>query len=603
MTSIRERAARPHARFDALDTDDDNRHRARDRVPVFVILFVLLGSLAAFGFLHGQWAAVSQLSSDPEFALAARGSAAGDVRSVQHIVPVFADDSVSARFPQALGVADGSASVSGAANTGRIRRKRQEEVAEDEERPRMRKAVEELISDPPEGTSDSRDQATRGPQASRAGAVDTHGKRAASIDLDKGGEKVRQPSRLHAYVSIIFNEDYVDGALALAYSLTATSPAVQRATVDLVLMMPPELSAESRARLRGSGWGVLMDIRGDLSQPRAQAKWRATFNKLYMFNLTAYEKIVFWDSDVICHEDPDKILDTPVPADGSAVGAIGARGDWYFKTGNMVIRPTTSVFQRMVAPLRDPRGRYNNLNGRDGLVVREFFNGSFVPIAPVWSQYRRPWQDLAGQRCFHFRGEFKPWFDAHRLPASVHAAEFLEFGPSYRLWWEIYARLHTTLFVQRRSARAALVAGGGAETTNPVTEMEEAAGDGAWGAGAAPDPLDPPGTRATPRTHMWLLRHTPAAYLKRIWWPAEEGWEIRPTPARAVKATPSCHTECQQNHTKCKVNRCVVIAEAGAQSETGLATACDTAPLKDTFEASGRLVRCGDAPTPWPRWV
>eukprot|EP01012_Entosiphon_sulcatum_P032828 TRINITY_DN41683_c0_g1_i1.p1 TRINITY_DN41683_c0_g1~~TRINITY_DN41683_c0_g1_i1.p1 ORF type:complete len:593 (-),score=84.39 TRINITY_DN41683_c0_g1_i1:8-1786(-) len=322
-------------------------------------------------------------------------------------------------------------------------------------------------------------------------------------------------SRQFAYISIISNEKYVDGALVLAWTLQKHSQLVLRRECDLHLLVPEGLSDDSTARLHAAGWTKVLPIK-DLSPLVPRSKMKNTFNKLYMFGLTQYKKIAFLDADVLCLGNPDRLFHYKLPNE-SYVGAIGRPGDLYFKTGMMVVQPSARVFEDVMAALRS--GDYNHAGGRDGKLLRNVFHGRFVSVNPIYSQYLRPWVRLQGTVVFHFRGEFKPWYNPNAL--QTVKPEFIEYGPGFRLWWEAYHEMHFALWGYAKHIAAG------------------------WGGAKR-------GPGVTAKTHVWLLRHTPEEYVQKI-------WELKDSEIKSKPLLPgghrTCDTLCVVAHEDCDKKR------------------------------------------------
>eukprot|EP00667_Euglena_gracilis_P012730 EG_transcript_13083 len=314
----------------------------------------------------------------------------------------------------------------------------------------------------------------------------------------------------NAYLSIISNNKYVDGAMVLAFTLRKYSELWKAGQCHMVLLVPGGLADQNKARLRSAGWDRILDIEDDLAKYAPRSHLKDTFNKLYMFNLVQYSRVAYYDVDVLPLHNPDHIFGTKLPSD-EYVGAIGTKGDVYFKTGMIVLQPSTVQFGKMLQWLKD--GKYNHASGRDGSLLRDFFHGRFTPIDPAYSQYRRPWQDLKGAMVFHYRGEFKPWYEAALVPTHKwHDPERPpDLGPGYRLWWEEYHDMHYS-FIPTEDAKG-------------------------WGGTHQ-------GPGVTPKSHLWLMRFTPGEYIVPIWSPPKD-MKVFYNKTAVGDQVYTCNTACQ----------------------------------------------------------
>src|SRR5687768_3428714 len=95
------------------------------------------------------------------------------------------------------------------------------------------------------------------------------------------------------YVTLLSTPDYLPGVLGLARSLRATG------TVrPLVVALTADIGAEAEAVLRREGLETLrlppMHAPPGLEQSPAH-HWTHTFDKLHLFGLTQYRKLVYLD--------------------------------------------------------------------------------------------------------------------------------------------------------------------------------------------------------------------------------------------------------------------------------------------------------------------
>jgi len=300
------------------------------------------------------------------------------------------------------------------------------------------------------------------------------------------------PGGRTAYVALLSNEKYVDGALVLGWSLMETSHCLRVQTCDLVLVLRPEaLCPPDVRRLHHVGYTVV-PIDRSLGVINDRSPWTDTLDKLHLFNLTAYWKIAYFDVDMLALANPDGIFDYVLP-NSSWVAAV-SQSSGYFATTAMVLMPDVAVARRIVdfysdgaRNATDPRG-FAGPMARDGLVLRYFFGPRFIPLDPAYCAYQN-WRSLAGVKVFHWSVAWKPWYhrtgnktEVDHLPMKMRGRP--EFGEAERRWWAAYEAAH-------RSLRA--IDGG------PYC-------DGAPYGGRAGN------ASVTARTHVWMIRYTKWEY-------------------------------------------------------------------------------------------
>jgi len=70
--------------------------------------------------------------------------------------------------------------------------------------------------------------------------------------------------------------------------------------------------------------------------------WKGVFNKLWLFNLTAYDKVIILDSDVLIRKSITHWFEYPTPC------ATQPEEDVTWNSGAMVISPSTKVFTKLL---------------------------------------------------------------------------------------------------------------------------------------------------------------------------------------------------------------------------------------------------------------
>eukprot|EP00759_Apiculatamorpha_spiralis_P052354 PhF_6_TR566/c0_g1_i1/m.556 len=302
----------------------------------------------------------------------------------------------------------------------------------------------------------------------------------------------------YAYTTIVSNEEYVDGALALGWSLRNTSAHIQKGRAHLVMLAPATLHSDSVRRLNDVGWDVIT-YSSDLKDLAPEAIRGTTFNKLLLFNLTQFTKVVFLDADMACYKDPDHLLDMHLH-NASWVGAVGPRprkdekpggkASYYFQSGLMVLIPNTRVFEDLMRMLRND-DKYHDINGRDGELLRDYFTVHYSSIHHKFSRHLSPEdesEELHRVVCFHYRGDFKPWFNKvtpHVKLLGKRRDDVQDMGRAYYMWWEVYEDMHLHLWANE-------------------TEL--------MGYG----PKDSWGRTPHPGTHVWMMRGSEHGYTQPL---------------------------------------------------------------------------------------
>ncbi|RNF09692.1 putative glycosyl transferase [Trypanosoma rangeli] len=358
-----------------------------------------------------------------------------------------------------------------------------------------------------------------------------------------------------AYLTFISNEKFVDGALVLGASLRNTSRFLQHGVADLVVMATvSRISEASRRRLLNEGGYTHVFEVPSLAQ-RVHATsglFRDTLDKIYMFNLTMYEKLVYMDADMIAIRSMDSLFSRPRVRGPDYVAAVGGKG--YFQTGMMIIIPTQEMFNCIYDRLirgTPPNGRrFIGSSARDGALLRDVFQTHFHPINPMYSRNLNPRyrvdMKIPGEGtvvAVHLRGIIKPWFD-RRLPNLQTKLGKKEFGFTYLHWWTLYEEK-----IHKKSAHYVKMLQ--MQSEGRASGSEAVVVDGiAFGM----DRTDADGTPVSPLTHVWMQRYSEDAYTQLLS-SEEKRRRNRTMPSMQKIPSPtfglSCDAVCAQRGLRC----------------------------------------------------
>lgn len=258
------------------------------------------------------------------------------------------------------------------------------------------------------------------------------------------------PNRMKAkysYVVVISNLEYVDGAITMGWSFRKQSPLLQSGDAELTAIVSDTLKdTDIEERLKEVKWDNVIFV-DDLKKFAPEAHWALTFNKIYMFQLTQFELVAFFDVDMLIVQNPDALFTDTVLPSAQWVGALGedqTKKFPYFQTGMMVIKPDMKVFSDLAQDfLTNPE--YRDINGRDGKLIRRYFRERYVRLDHGYSAHVRPGQDAEGVIGYHFPGGWKPWFNVEQPKEDVEQ----EMGEPYRLWWQTYEEIHREVYAHK----------------------------------------------------------------------------------------------------------------------------------------------------------
>lgn len=156
--------------------------------------------------------------------------------------------------------------------------------------------------------------------------------------------------------------------------------------------------------------------------------WKYTFEKLNIFSLTDYEKIVFLDSDMLIMENIDELFDK------KHMSAVGPAGGKYpgnenyngLNSGLLVIEPNKNDFENLIRLIPIVTGKLNNCGDQDVIIeyfIKEWRNSTelhlddkYNMIFPYIDYYINNFgytlnekKSKTNIKIIHFIGTKKPW--------------------------------------------------------------------------------------------------------------------------------------------------------------------------------------------------
>ena len=239
----------------------------------------------------------------------------------------------------------------------------------------------------------------------------------------------------NAYMTLLSHGDaYVPGIEALGRSLRSTGT-----VVPLVLMVTPDISKDTRARLSAEGWNV-HEV-APLENPHPEKailfpRFAGVFTKLRAWEQTDFDKVVLLDADTVVLQNIDELFARP---------QICAAPDFFmpdrFNSGVMVLDPSRATLDAMVAAL----GTAASYDGGDQGFLNEFFGDWWA--MPVEHRLR------AGYNLHHFVFQFLCHHDSLKanLDKEVKIIHYTLQKPwkvrstltgASQIWWNAYYGAH-----------------------------------------------------------------------------------------------------------------------------------------------------------------
>ena len=254
---------------------------------------------------------------------------------------------------------------------------------------------------------------------------------------------------MRTYATIITTDEYLLGALTLHRSLIMTKP-----SYDLLVLVTKNVSDTSRRALERTGIKTLVLA---LDFPMAEetkaintrsgaSHWNHTLNKLLIFELTLYEKIVFLDSDMMVLRNLDHLFERSHMSAVVADRLIPGHEHWVgLNSGLMVIEPESglagSILSR-ASVLEDKEecfgdqdllhAHYPDWPERSELHLDQKYNVFFPSVETYVNRYgyNVNWTspDDKTIAVLHFIGPKKPWSLSGRAQWKALLREFTRFN-------------------------------------------------------------------------------------------------------------------------------------------------------------------------------
>ena len=221
--------------------------------------------------------------------------------------------------------------------------------------------------------------------------------------------------------------NYVTGAVKLGESvLQHTTIPVDRVYMELNSKVLPDAL---RKRLKESGWKRCTVRRiAPLDEEGTFGRFKDQFTKLHAWGMTAYERILYADSDTLVLKSIDHLLQLDLSSKRIAVARDFGDGLWRptFNMGVFVIQPNSSEYSRLLRLQQDSSIEFETAMCEQGF-LNVIYRDEWEDIGfqnnanlAVYAQSRAYWDEHESEiNIVHYTMN-KPWecTDAYRVPCS-----------------------------------------------------------------------------------------------------------------------------------------------------------------------------------------
>lgn len=174
----------------------------------------------------------------------------------------------------------------------------------------------------------------------------------------------------NAYITVLSTEEYLVGVLVLGKCLKKVN-----SKYNLVTLVNGDISEKSKQILKHNDIEIIETESFKVPEwiknknSTNHANWTYTFDKLIIFELIQYDKLVFLDSDMYIRNNIDELFDRPhMSATVDRCDTILVK-DTYQKltSGLLVIKPHKGIMDKFLEIMEDDsiKNKYDNIGDQD----------------------------------------------------------------------------------------------------------------------------------------------------------------------------------------------------------------------------------------------
>jgi alpha-N-acetylglucosamine transferase len=153
----------------------------------------------------------------------------------------------------------------------------------------------------------------------------------------------------YAFVSIITSDNYLPGLLVLHASLSSTD-----SVYPFHVLLTSEISEKTLSILndRHISYSVISQKIQNPTDVSTNHRWFSTYSKLFVFDQTQYEKIVYLDADMLILRNIDELFSFSHMSATNAGGMLPRKASWtHLNSGVFVLEPSHLLFTDMVSKI------------------------------------------------------------------------------------------------------------------------------------------------------------------------------------------------------------------------------------------------------------
>ncbi|CAF1437920.1 unnamed protein product [Rotaria sordida] len=218
-------------------------------------------------------------------------------------------------------------------------------------------------------------------------------------------------SKTYGYISLLSDDEMLDAALILGASLRNTLT-----SYPLNILTLSDVSMNARKQLLNSNSGIIslidvkqLEYRFNTLSMNTSRNIVCGFNKLHLWNLVNYTKLIYLDIDTMVVQNIDDLFEKPELNAALDIGGV-------VNTGVFVAQSLLKTFNDMMLLYKMSSSSYNRDDQR---FINWYFtnrSNSKIHYLPLeynrisWHKDYQIWDEVQAQaKIIHFAGKSKPW--------------------------------------------------------------------------------------------------------------------------------------------------------------------------------------------------
>eukprot|EP01088_Endostelium_zonatum_P016409 TRINITY_DN441_c0_g5_i1.p1 TRINITY_DN441_c0_g5~~TRINITY_DN441_c0_g5_i1.p1 ORF type:complete len:426 (-),score=80.67 TRINITY_DN441_c0_g5_i1:69-1226(-) len=180
----------------------------------------------------------------------------------------------------------------------------------------------------------------------------------------------------YAYATIHYEGTSMDSAYVLAIRVMIQSLKLSRTEADIIVLASETVTQATRETFMDDGAQIISVNNVQNPYKLQQPRFINTLNKLHLWNLTQYERIIYMDADTIAvwkNGNLDELFEC-----GSF--CVVYQNPCFFHTGLLVLQPNTTLYTQMINAITSTR----SYDGADQGFLTAFFPYDLMASAPLF---------------------------------------------------------------------------------------------------------------------------------------------------------------------------------------------------------------------------